>query len=112
MRFDSSLQLCALAGCLVAVLSCQSDAEKKFEPDWSKVSKPGSGPNECEPAELSRLGPDDPTVFGATTTEMLAALPLDASSPFFWVAYDELDTPVSYSPGVSETRLALTISAR
>lgn len=81
-------------------------------PDVSKAPPPDPW-DDCVPTELSTLEASEQTAFGESGLDMLGAvLPADTMIPFFWVGYDDLDAAVGYFPGVSETRLQLSIGLR
>jgi hypothetical protein len=112
MRVLFTMQLCALGGCLLAAPGCGEEDEQRRPPlDW--VERPGLPPHDCTPAQSSTLTLSEQTTFGENALDMLGAvLPAGDMIPFFWVGYDDLDAPVSYSPGVSETLLRLSIAPR
>jgi hypothetical protein len=116
MRFISTVQQVAVAGCWLGCLACgASDDEQPLSsvPIRKAPVPVPSISDECAPGQSSTLGLSEQTVFGESGLEMLGAvLPGEVMIPFFWVGYDDLDAPVSYSPGVSETLVRLTIWAR
>lgn len=104
----------AAAGCWLGVAGCGGEQDERRVPDG--VEEPGPPPaplDDCVSTQSSTLRLSEPTAFGESGLDMLGAvLPADATIPFFWVGYDDLDAPVSYLPGVSETSLRISIEPR
>ena len=110
------MQLTMAAACS-ALAGCGASEEAPFRPSDDLTIAPidHAGPPviPCAAVEVTTLDLNDATVFGESSADMLGTvLPGTTRIPFFWVGYDDLDAPVSHSPGAGETQLVLTIWPR
>jgi hypothetical protein len=71
---------------------------------------PGLPEPPCEP-EVTALGAEGATVFGATVQGLIDGLALDAETPLFWVPFDEV-APATFAPGPGQSALTLGIALR
>jgi PAB1-binding protein PBP1 len=71
MRVLFTMQLGALAGCVLGALGCGGEDETRFVPDGSMVAQPGPGPlGDCAPTQSSTLGLNEQTAFGQSGLDM------------------------------------------